>query len=540
MKKIFLMIGLVALVFSGCPNNPMLEAISITPSKTTYSVGESVAPSDIVVVATYSDGSTKTVSDYTTSPTTFSEAGTITVTVSYSENGVTKTASYEVTVNDPMPPTPETFTVTFNKNNDAATGNMEVQTFTEGIEQALTACGFSLNGYIFLGWAKVANAYEKEFDDEEPILATENMELYAVWEKIPVSVESVTLNQTQIYGQTGEKIQLIATVNPDDADIKTVSWKSSNDEVATVNKDGLVTIVSTTSWEEATITVKTDEGGHKATCKVTVVKIPTDSSDFVKINAGEFSLSSDGSYKVTLTKAFEICKHEVTQAEYQWIMGKNPSYFKNYPAEGEIQNQRPVEQVTWYDAIVYCNRRTEIEGIKIGSSQNIDYVYFSDSGYTSPYTAAEASIKVPVYIKVDNQNKIASLGYRLPTDAEWEIAARGGLNGDVYAGSATDIEAYAQYSANEGIKTHQVMKKKPNSYGLYDMSGNVFEWCWDYLASYPASAVDPIGPTSGPGRICRGGSWSYASLSCKVSARSDFPPVNPRNFIGFRVARSAF
>ena len=92
------MIGLVALVFAGCHNNPMLEAISLTPSKTTYTVGESVAPSDIVVMATYSDGSTKTVSDFSVTPATFSEAGTITVTVSYSENGVTKTASYEVSV----------------------------------------------------------------------------------------------------------------------------------------------------------------------------------------------------------------------------------------------------------------------------------------------------------------------------------------------------------------------------------------------------------------------------------------------------------
>ena len=90
MKKIFLMVGLVALVFVGCHNNPILEAISITPNKVSYTVGESVAPSDIVVMATYSDGSTKTVSDYAITPATFSEVGTTSVTVSYSENGVTK------------------------------------------------------------------------------------------------------------------------------------------------------------------------------------------------------------------------------------------------------------------------------------------------------------------------------------------------------------------------------------------------------------------------------------------------------------------
>ena len=185
MKRIFLVVAALAILFSGCPNELELVAINVKANKVSYTVSESVAPSDIEVVATYRDGTSKVVTNYTVAPATFSEVGTTSVQVSYSENGVTKTASYEVIVNAPMPltpPTPETFTVRFYANNDGATGNMEAQTFTEGQEQALATCGFSLNGYNFLGWAKAADAVDKEFDDEEIILVTEDMELYAVWE----------------------------------------------------------------------------------------------------------------------------------------------------------------------------------------------------------------------------------------------------------------------------------------------------------------------------------------------------------------------
>ena len=376
MKKILLLVAIVAVIFTGCPESPELVAINVTPNKVVYKVGESVAPNDIEVVATYGDGTTKAVSNYTIIPVVFSAVGKVSVQVVYSENEIAKTAIYEVTVNDPVPPTP-----------------------------------------------------------------------------------------------------------------------------------------------------------------------PTPNSDFVKINAGEFLLNSDLSYRVILTKAFEICKHEVTQKEYKEIMGKNLSHFKgtsNPPAEGEDQNLRPVERVTWYEAIAYCNMRTEKEGIKIGSSQNIDYVYFSDSEFTTPYTADDASIEKPVYIKVDNQKKIASLGYRLPTDAEWEIAARGGLAGDVYAGTddRNNLRTYAWYNGN---KTHQVMTREPNSYGLYDMNGNVWEWCWDYYEdSHPDSVVDPLGPASASYRVIRGGDYGAPASFCKVAFRRSHLPAECEKYIGFRVVRFVY
>ena len=385
MKKILLLLGLVSLVFMGCPNERETEreterelvAINVKANKTSYTVGESVAPSDIEVVATYyGDGTSTAVSGFTVTPATFSKAGTTTVTVSYSENGVTKTASYMVTV----------------------------------------------NGVVFVPTASAGS-----------------------------------------------------------------------------------------------------------------------SSDFMKISAGTMLLGSDGSYKVTLTKAFEICKHEVTQKEWTDLMGNNPSYGTSHPADEEVQDLRPVEKVNWYEAIAYCNKRTEIEGIKIGASENIDYVYFSDSSYEAPYTADDASSKKAVYIKVDSENKIASLGYRLPTEAEWEIAARGGSTINGYAGTATNLESYAWYSGNAGTKTHQVMKKKPNGYGLYDMSGNVLEWCWDCYADYPNAAVDPLGPASSwtSSRVTRGGFYRGDAEVCRVAHRKTFEPNKGDYCVGFRVVRSS-
>jgi formylglycine-generating enzyme required for sulfatase activity len=234
-------------------------------------------------------------------------------------------------------------------------------------------------------------------------------------------------------------------------------------------------------------------------------------------------------HTVTLT-GFYMGKYEVTQEQYQAVMGSNPSSFSSNPADGEVQENRPVEQVSWYGALVFCNTLSRAEGLTPA---------YSIGGSTDPAdwgtvpTSNDAAWNAVTIVS-------GSTGYRLPTEAQWEYAAKGGNDSPgnyTYAGSNT-IGDVAWYSSNSSSMTHEVGKKQPNGLGLYDMSGNVNEWCWDWYGSYTSGAqTDPTGAASGSYRVMRGGSWFYSVDGARSVYRGSDSPSGRGSVIGFRLVR---
>ena len=217
--------------------------------------------------------------------------------------------------------------------------------------------------------------------------------------------------------------------------------------------------------------------------------------EMIFVEGGTFSMGSRASdaydnesptHSVTLS-SYYIGKYEVTQAQWRAVMGSNPSYFTG--------DNLPVEQVSWKD--------------------------------------------IQAFIK--KLNAQTGKNYRLPTEAEWEYAARGGnqSKGYKYSGSNT-IDDVAWYDNNSSSTTHPVGEKAPNELGIYDMSGNVYEWCQDWFDSYSAdSQTNPTGPSSGSNRVLRGGSWNSSAGCCRVSYRNHNFPVSWSNRYGFRLVCSS-
>ena len=225
------------------------------------------------------------------------------------------------------------------------------------------------------------------------------------------------------------------------------------------------------------------------------------------------------------------CDHEVTQGEYKAIMGTNPSSFSSSPASGEIQDNRPVECVSWYDCLVYCNKRSIAEGLT---------PCYSINGKTNPSDWGTVPTSSNATWNAATCNFSAN-GYRLPTEAEWEYLARGGNTSNsgqtTYSGSNT-IGDVAWYADNSGSKTHEVKKKQANAKGLYDMTGNVWEWCWDWYGTITTDTASS-GASSGSGRVNRGGSWFNNAVSCTVQYRVINYPISRDGYVGFRLVRSA-
>ena len=206
---------------------------------------------------------------------------------------------------------------------------------------------------------------------------------------------------------------------------------------------------------------------------------------------GDATGNGDGDEKpvheVRLSAGYWLGESEVTQGQWQAVMGNNPSHFNG--------DALPVESVSWDEAVAFCRKLTESE---------------------------RAKGKLP-----------AGLEYRLPTEAQWEYGCRAGTTGD-YAG---ELDSMAWYDSNSGRQTHEVKTKRPNAWGLYDMHGNVREWCSDQFRIYPAGTqVDPTGATDDASRVYRGGSWDCPAGGCRSASRDRYTPGVGDSNLGFRLA----
>ncbi len=250
----------------------------------------------------------------------------------------------------------------------------------------------------------------------------------------------------------------------------------------------------------------------------------------IKVEGGTFSMGSSRGYPrekpvhSLQMSPFEISSTEVTQLLYETVMEENPAFYK-----GE---NLPVERVSWYDAIYFCNLLSLMTGknpcYSLNNSKNpYEWNY-------SPHKGQHMEGKV--------ECDFTANGFRLPTEAEWEYAAVEGTNNSPYrySGSNTASEAGWVKNNSDGV-THQVAGKMKNALGIYDMTGNVSEWCWDFYSSYyyyESPESNPKGPSSGSYRIIRGGSIWDDNVYCRVADRSNMDPENRLGTIGIRLARN--
>ncbi|MBR0477170.1 MAG: formylglycine-generating enzyme family protein [Treponema sp.] len=286
-------------------------------------------------------------------------------------------------------------------------------------------------------------------------------------------------------------------------------------------------------------------GFSLASCKSNVDDDPTvttQKTGFVKVSgttiAGTESWTPSSSVFVsgrslTIPDLY-VCDHEVTRGEFKALMGTAPSTASAYDKDGteltgdDVLNN-PVNYVNWYAAIAYCNKLSVKEGLTpayavsgISDWENLAYSSIPTSS-NDTWNAATCNFEAS--------------GYRLPTEAEWEWLARGGQD-YTYAGSDT-VGAVAWYTSNtNGTGSREVKTKTANAYGLYDMSGNVWELCWDWYGSISSSTVG-AGSASGSLRVRRGGSWGSDANYCTVSGRNNDTPYYRSSYLGFRVVRNA-
>jgi len=337
---------------------------------------------------------------------------------------------------------------------------------------------------------------------------------------------------TALYGQTLSDISLASYTN-DPAG--TFSWTTPGASVGALGAQS----------HSMTFTPTDTDTYNTAADNVSVIVRLV---EMVSVAGGSFRMGQNGDgsagnvepvHTVTLS-GFNMGKYEVTQKQWQTVMGTTlmeQNDLSDYPGiYGEGDNY-PMYQVSWYDALVFCNKLSIAEGLT--PAYRIDGKTDPDEWGTVPTGMNDATWDAVTIVN-------GSTGYRLPTEAQWEYAAKGGNNSPgnyIYAGSDT-VDDVAWYSGNNGASdeadygSKAVGTKASNGLGLYDMSGNVFEWCWDWYDTYQDEAqTNPVGASSGSYRVVRGGSWGNSATSVRSAYRYYDYPGSRDDYVGFRLVR---
>ena len=214
----------------------------------------------------------------------------------------------------------------------------------------------------------------------------------------------------------------------------------------------------------------------------------------------EGAINDEKQHQVTISKDYYLGATEVTQGQYEKVMGTNPSEFQKRVIRKSDSSMYPVEQVSWENAVEFCKKLSALP----------------------------------------EENKAGRM-YRLPTEAQWEYACRAdGKMAYSFGESLKSLGDYAWFGGNSNDQTHPVGEKKPNAWGLYDMHGNVWEWCSDWYDEYPKGTIsDTTGPKEGSGRVRRGGSWFGGAAFCRSASRTWIIPSHRNYDLGFRVALSS-